>query len=55
MDNCDNYSKEFEEKSHYNSCLKNNANEIRYVDLCSGIGGFRVAIDEYNKTNKKQT
>ena len=53
MDNCDNYSKEFEQKSHYNSCLKNNTNEIRYVDLCSGIGGFRVAIDEYNKTNKK--
>jgi DNA (cytosine-5)-methyltransferase 1 len=26
---------------------------IKYIDLCSGIGGFRIALENYEKKNKK--
>tara|TARA_B100001175_G_C19469364_1_gene620880 strand:- start:196 stop:1479 length:1284 start_codon:yes stop_codon:yes gene_type:complete len=29
-----------------------NKTEINYIDLCSGIGGFRIALNNYNKINK---
>lgn len=25
---------------------------IKYIDLCSGIGGFRIAINKYNESNR---
>jgi DNA (cytosine-5)-methyltransferase 1 len=31
--------------------IKSNAKEIKYIDLCCGLGGFRVAIENYEKKN----
>ena len=38
-----------------NNSKENNSEKeiIKFIDICSGIGGFRVAINEYAKTNSK--
>ena len=31
--------------------MKKNNNIIKYIDLCCGIGGFRIALEKYGKEN----
>ena len=33
--------------------MKNKLKEIRYIDLCSGIGGFRIALNNLSGINTK--
>jgi DNA (cytosine-5)-methyltransferase 1 len=62
---CEKCEKEFSQKSHYDShnknktSCKNNIKEIekkeikkvKYIDLCSGIGGFRIALESMDNIN----
>ena len=46
-------SKENSDLSLFSSKENSDISLIRYIDLCSGIGGFRVAIEEFEKNNSK--